>query len=89
MDPTLINQILTTTGPMGLLAYGMFRHHTQAMQANADRLAELAGDRKAERDQMILVVQQNSTAISALTERLGHVRADTGRVTDRASNDTP
>lgn len=72
MDNELLRMLLTTTGPMGLLAYGMFRHHTQAMQANAERLAEVAQDRKGERDQLIMVVQQNSSVISALIERLGH-----------------
>ena len=78
VDWELIKQMLTITGPMGLLAYGMFRHHTEAMQANAATLVELVKDRKGERDQMIVVVQQNSAAITALVERLGHghIRVD-------------
>jgi hypothetical protein len=84
MDMELLRQILTTTGPMGLLAYGMFRHHTQAMQTNAERLVELVGDRKAERDQMVSVVKENTAATTALIERLNHVRVDDVRPRNNA-----
>ena len=76
MDAELVKQIVTVTGPMGLLAYFMFRHHTLAMQANAATLVELVKERKDERDQMIAVVKENSTAVAALVERLSHVRVD-------------
>jgi hypothetical protein len=41
----LIRDILTNSGPMGILAYGMFWHHSKAMQANAVAMKLIADER--------------------------------------------
>lgn len=78
MDWELLKVLLTTTGPMGLLAYGMFLHYSKVTQSNADartadakqyaeRLLEMTTDRRSERDILVSVVRENSAAITALT----------------------
>ena len=106
MDWELIKVIVTTTGPMGLLSYGMFLHHSKVTQAmgdaraadakshaearaadakvHADRLAELIGDRKSERDLLITVVRENSAAVTALTAK---IETDLGFHHRRASDE--
>ena len=97
----LIKQLLTVSGPLGVLAYGMFWHHSKAMQANAitlkaiadervedakhyaARLLELTADRKADRDLLIGVVRENSTAVTALVTKIDGLGWHHQRATDR------
>lgn len=70
MDMELVKQLLTVTGPIGILAYVMFNANRQDSKAHADRLVELLKERKDERDQMIGVVQANTAAVTALTAKI-------------------
>jgi hypothetical protein len=77
----LVKQLLTVSGPLGVLAYAMFWHHSKAMKVLADervddakqyaaRLVDLTADRKADRDLLVTVVRENSTAVTALVTKI-------------------
>jgi hypothetical protein len=81
MDQELIKQLLTVSGPLGVLAYAMFWHHSKTMKTLADervedakhyaaRLVDLTADRKADRDLLVTVVRENSAAFTALASKI-------------------
>lgn len=70
MDIELVKQLLTVTGPIGVLAYAMFSAYRADAKGNADRLVEILKERKDERDQMIGVVQANTAAVTALIAKI-------------------
>jgi hypothetical protein len=88
MDVELFKQLLTVSGPLGVLAYVMHLQsikqsaaHVAALQSvndqrvneskhYAERLMELTADRKADRELMIQVVRDNSTAVTALVAKI-------------------
>ena len=66
MDLELIKTLVTATGPMGLLAYGMFLHFSKMQQDDKARLIELIAQWRGQSEQLIQVVKDNTTAMTAM-----------------------
>jgi hypothetical protein len=72
MDIELVKQLLTVTGPIGILAYAMFSAYRADSKSNADRMLDMMKERRDEREQLIVVVQANTAAMTALTATIEH-----------------